>query len=82
MSSTRPLAIVLIVAALLALPTAAQARPQVIPPRWSTPSGPPHSTPKPRPPAPPVEGVLLGSGGLILVALLGCAGRLVTLRLA
>jgi hypothetical protein len=81
MPSTRPLAIVLIVAALLALPAAAQARPPVIP-RWSAPSAPPHSTPKPRPPAPPVEGALLGSGGLILVALLGCAGRAVTLRLA
>jgi hypothetical protein len=82
MSSTRPLAIVLIVAALLALPTAAHARPQVIAPRWSAPAGPPHSTPKPRPPASPVDGALLGSGGLILVALLGCAGRAVTLRLA
>ena len=81
MFSTRPLAIVLIVAALLALPTAAQARPQVVP-RWSAPAAPPHSTPTPRPPAPPVDGALLGSGGLILVALLGCAGRVVTLRLA
>jgi hypothetical protein len=79
---TRPLAIALIVAALLALPTAAHARPHVIPPRWSAPSGPPHSTPKPRPPAPPIDGALLGSGGLILVALLGCAGRAVTVRLA
>ena len=81
MLSTRPLAVVLIVAALLALPTAAHARPRIIP-RWSAPSGPPHSTPKPRPPAPPVDGAILGSGGLILVALLGCAGRVITLRLA
>jgi hypothetical protein len=81
MSSIRHLAILVIVAALLALPTAAHARPNVVP-RWSAPSGPPHSTPKPRPPAPPVDGALLGSGGLILVALLGCAGRAVTLRLA
>jgi hypothetical protein len=81
MSCTRHLAILVIVAALLALPTAAQAQPNVVP-RWSAPSGPPHSTPKPRPPAPPVDGALLGSGGLILVALLGCAGRAVTLRLA
>ena len=81
MPSTRHLAIVLIVAALLALPAAAQAQPQVIP-RWSAPSGPPHSTPKPRPPAPPVDSGLLGGGALILVALLGCAGRTVTVRLA
>jgi hypothetical protein len=81
MPSTRHLAIVLIVAALLALPAAAQAQPTVVP-RWSAPSGPPHSTPKPRPPAPPVDSGLLGGGALILVALLGCAGRTVTLRLA
>jgi hypothetical protein len=81
MPSTRHLAILVIVAALLALPTAAHARPNVVP-RWSAPSGPAHSGPKPRPPAPPVDGALLGSGGLILVALLGCAGRAVTLRLA
>ena len=79
---TRPLAIALIAAALLALPTAAHARPQVIPPRWSAPSGPPHSTPRPRPPAPPVDSGLLGGGALILVALLGCAGWVITLRLA
>jgi len=81
MSFTRPLAIVLVVAALFALPTAAQARPHVIP-RWSAPSAPPHATPKPRPPAPPVDSALLGGGALILVALLGCAGRTVTARLA
>jgi hypothetical protein len=82
MPSTRHLAIVVIVAALLALPAAAQARPGVIPPRWSAPSGPTHATPKPRPPAPPVDSALLGGGALILVALLGCAGRTVTARLA
>ena len=81
MPSTRHLAIVLIAAALLSLPAAAQAQPKVVP-RWSAPSGPPHSTPKPRPPAPPVDSGLLGGGALILVALLGCAGRTVTVRLA
>ena len=81
MPSTRHLAIVLIAAALLALPAAAHAQPKVVP-RWSAPSGPPHSSPKPRPPAPPVDSGLLGGGALILVALLGCAGRTVTVRLA
>jgi hypothetical protein len=81
MPSTRHLAIVLIVAALLALPAAAQARPKVIP-RWSAPSGPTHASPRPRPQAPPVDSALLGGGALILVALLGCAGRTVTARLA
>jgi hypothetical protein len=81
MPSTRHLAMVLVVAALLALPAAAQAQPTVVP-RWSAPSAPPHSTPRPRPPAPPVDSGLLGGGALILVALLGCAGRVITLRLA
>jgi hypothetical protein len=78
MPRTRHLAIVVILAVLLALPAAAQARPRIVP----VPAGPPHSSPKPRPPAPPIDSALLGSGGLILVALLGCAGRVITLRLA
>ena len=81
MHSTRHLAIVVILAVLLALPAAAQARPRVIP-RWSAPSSPTQAMPRPRPPAPPVDSALLGGGALILVALLGCAGRTVTARLA
>jgi hypothetical protein len=80
MHSTRHLAIVVILAVLLALPAAAHARPRVVP-RWSAPSGPTQATPRPRPPAPPVDSALLGGGALILVALLGCAGRTVTARL-
>jgi hypothetical protein len=82
MPSTRHLAIIAIVAALLALPAAAQARPLVMPPAWSAPSRPAHATPTPQPQAPPVDSALLGGGALILVALLGCAGRTVTVRLA
>jgi hypothetical protein len=78
MPSTRSLALVFILATLLLLPAGAQARPRILP----VPAGPPHSSPTPRPPAPPVDGALLGSGGLILVAVLGCAGRAVTRRLA
>ena len=78
MPRTRHLAIVVILAVLLALPAGAQARPRIVP----GPPGPTQGTPKPRPAAPPVDSALLGSGGLILVALLGCAGRAVTLRLA
>jgi hypothetical protein len=75
MHRTRHLAIVVILAALLALPAAAQARPRIVP-------GPAQETVKPRPPAPPVDSALLGGGALILVALLGCAGWTVTARLA
>ena len=78
MPSPRHLAIVVVLAVLLALPAGAQARPRIVP----APSGAPHSSPKPRPPAPPVDSALLGGGALILVALLGCAGRRITLRLA
>ena len=75
----RHLAIAVILALLLALPAAAQARPRIVP----GPSRPPaQGTAKPRPPAPPVDSALLGGGALILVALLGCAGRTVTARMA
>ena len=85
MSSVRRLvAVVALVALLLLLPITAQAHAGLVPPPWS---GHRHTTAEaraaaPRPPAAPVHDVLAGGGALILVALLGGAGRTLTTRLA
>jgi hypothetical protein len=88
MPPLRRLAIVAsLVAALLVLPPATQAHAGLVPPPWSGSASRAHAsvTPRraaPRPPAPPVDGALVGAGAMMLVALLGCAGRTVTVRLA
>lgn len=82
MHSVRRLAAVLaLVTALLLVPAAADARAGLVPPPWS---GHTRATAESRPvaPRPPVDDGLACGGALILVALLGGAGRLVTTRLA
>ena len=82
MSSIRRLvAVVALVALLLLLPVTAQAHAGLVPPPWS---GHSRASAESRPvaPRPPVDDALAGGAALILVALLGCAGRTVTVRLA
>ena len=85
MSSIRRLvAVVALVALLLLLPVTARAHAGLVPPPWSghRPATAEARAAAPRPPAAPVHGVLAGGGALILVALLGGAGRTLTTRLA
>ena len=81
MHSLLRLAAVLALVTALLLPTAADARAGIVPPPWSSHS---RASAESRPvaPRPPVDRGLAGGAALILVALLGCAGRTLTVRLA
>jgi hypothetical protein len=83
-SARRLIAVAALVAALLVVPAAAQARSALIPPSWGTSGGEKTQRPMaaPEPSAPRVDTAVVGCGALILVALLGCGGRILTLRLA
>ena len=87
LSIRRLITLAAVTAALLMLPAAAQARSALVPSPWPSSSGEPRAaaalrTARPRPPAPPVDGAVIACGALLAVALLGRAGRTVTVRLA
>ena len=81
MHSLRRLTTVLALVTALLLPTAADARAGLVPPPWSGHSR-ANAESRPVAPRPPIDQAVAGGAALILVALLGSAGRVLTVRLA